>query len=132
MALDRDAVIGSFLGALTVEPVRSSRLVKLHVDNANPELAARIANATVQAFINMGLERRLEGLSYAKNFLVDQIKQMKARLEESERKLNQYAQDKQILTLDEKTSVVNQTYTDYAAALARAEQDRIKVESLYA
>jgi succinoglycan biosynthesis transport protein ExoP len=131
VALDRDAVIGSFLGALTVEPVRSSRLVKLHVDNANAELAARIANATVQSFINMGLERRLEGLSYAKNFLVDQIKQVKARLEESERKLNQYAQDKQILTLDEKTNVVNQTYTDYAAALARAEQERIKVESVY-
>ena len=131
VALDRDAVIASFLGALTVEPVRSSRLVKVHVDNANPELAARIANGTVQAFITMGLERRLEGLSYAKNFLGDQIKQMKARLEESERKLNQYAQNKQILTLDEKTSVVNQTYTDYAAALARAEQERIKVESLY-
>ena len=78
-----------------------------------------------------GWSGALEGLSYAKNFLVDQIKQMKARLEESERKLNQYAQDKQILTLDEKTSVVNQTYTDYAAALARAEQERIKVESLY-
>ncbi len=132
VVLGRDAVIRSFIKSLTVEPVRSSRLVKLHVDNTNPELAARIANATVQAFITMGLERRTEGLSYAKNFLVDQIKQMKARLEESERKLNQYAQDKQILTLDEKTSVVNQTYTDYAAALARAEQDRIKVESLYA
>src|SRR5512140_352018 len=131
VALDRDAVIGSFLGALTVEPVRSSRLVKLHVDDANPELAARIANTTVQAFITMGLERRLEGLAYAKNFLVDQIKQMKARLEESERKLNQFAQDKQILSLDEKSSVVNRTYTDFAAALSRAEQDRIKVQSLY-
>jgi succinoglycan biosynthesis transport protein ExoP len=129
--LGREKVIRTFLKALTVEPVRSSRLVKLHVDNTNPELAARIANATVQAYIAMGLERRLEGLSYAKNFLIDQIKQMKARLEESERKLNQYAQDKQILTLDEKTSVVNQTYTDYAAALARAEQERIKVESLF-
>ncbi len=130
-ALGRDAVIRSFIKSLTVEPVRSSRLVKLHVNNTSPELAARIANATVQAYITMGLERRTEGLSYAKNFLVDQIKQMKARLEESERKLNQYAQDKQILTLDEKTSVVNQTYTDYASALARAEQERIKVESLF-
>ncbi|MEO8656051.1 MAG: Wzz/FepE/Etk N-terminal domain-containing protein, partial [Ramlibacter sp.] len=81
-ALGRDAVIRSFIKSLTVEPVRSSRLVKLHVNNTNPELAARIANATVQAYITMGLERRTEGLSYAKNFLVDQIKQMKARLEE--------------------------------------------------
>jgi polysaccharide biosynthesis transport protein len=130
--LGREAVVARFLKFLTVEPVRNSRLVKLHVQNTSPELAARIANATVQAYIAMGLERRMEASSYAKNFLEDQIKQIKARLEESERKLNRYAQDKQILTLDEKTSVVNQTYTDYAAALSKAEQERIKVEAVFA
>lgn len=130
--LSREAVVGGFLGSLTVDPVRNSRLVKLHVDNADPALAARIANATVQAYIAIGMERRMEATSYAKTFLEDQIRQIKARLEESERKLNQYAQGKQILTLDEKTSVINQTYTDYAAALSRAEQERIKVEAQYA
>ena len=129
--LGRDAVLRGFLDSLTVEPIRNSRLIKVHVENTSPELAARIANSTVQAFIAMGLERRMEASSYAKTFLEDQIKQIKAKLEESERKLNRYAQDKQILTLDEKTSVVNQTYTDYAAALSKAEQDRIKVEALY-
>jgi succinoglycan biosynthesis transport protein ExoP len=129
--LGREAVLRSFLEALTVEPVRGSRLIKLHVENTSPELAARIANSTVQAYIAMGLERKMEASSYAKTFLEDQIKQIKAKLEESERKLNRYAQEKQILTLDEKTSVVNQTYTDYAAALSKAEQDRIKIEALY-
>jgi succinoglycan biosynthesis transport protein ExoP len=129
--LGRDAVLRSFLEALTIEPVRGSRLIKLHVENTSPELAARIANSTVQAYIAMGLERKMEASSYAKTFLEDQIKQIKAKLEESERKLNRFAQEKQILTLDEKTSVVNQTYTDYASALSKAEQERIKVEALY-
>lgn len=128
--LGRDEVIRKFLKSLTVEPVRSSRLVKVHVDNTNPELAARIANSTVQAFIAMGMERRLEASSYAKSFLEDQIKQMKAKLEESERRLNSYAQANQILTLDDKTSTINQTYTDFAAALAKAEQERIKAEAV--
>ena len=127
----REAVVRHFLEAVTVEPVRSSRLIKLHVENTSPELAARIANSTVQAYIAMGLERKMEASSYAKTFLEDQIKQIKAKLEESERKLNRYAQDKQILTLDEKTSVVNQTYTEFASALSKAEQERIKVEALY-
>jgi capsular exopolysaccharide synthesis family protein len=128
--LGREAVINGFLGSITVEPVRASRLVKLHVDNTNPELAARIANTTVQTFIAMGMERRLEASSYAKSFLEDQIKQMKAKLEDSERRLNSYAQANQILTLDEKTSAINQTYTDFATALAKAEQERIKVEAV--
>lgn len=128
--LGREAVITKFLNSLTVEPVRSSRLVKVHVDNTDPQLAARIANSTVQAFIAMGMERRLEASSYAKSFLEDQIKQMKAKLEESERRLNAFAQSNQILTLDDKTNVINQTYTDFAGALAKAEQDRIKADAM--
>lgn len=128
--LDREAVVKEFLQSVTVEPVRSSRLVKLHVENTDPALAAQIANTTVQAFIAMGMERRLEATSYAKSFLEDQIKQVKAKLEESERRLNAYAQTNQILTLDEKTSAISQTYIDYATALAKAEQDRIKAEAV--
>lgn len=130
--LGREAVVRRFLDSVTVEPVRSSRLVKLHVDNTDPQLASRIANSTVQAFIAMGMERRLEASSYAKSFLEDQIKQMKAKLEESERRLNSYAQSNQILTLDDKTNAVNLTYTDFATALAKAEQDRIRAESVVA
>lgn len=130
--LGRDEVVRKFLQSLTVEPVRNSRLVKLHIENKDPQLAARIANTTVQAFIAIGLERRLEASSYAKSFLEDQLKQVKARLEDSERKLNSYAQSNQIVTLDEKTSAINQTYTEYAAALAKAEQERIKAEAVAA
>lgn len=128
--LGREAIISRFLNALAVEPVRGSRLVKVHVDNTDPALAARIANSTVQTFIAMGMERRLEASSYAKSFLEDQIKQMKAKLEDSERRLNTYAQANQILTLDDKTNAVNQTYVDFAGALAKAEQERIKAEAV--
>lgn len=127
--LGREAVVSAFSRALTVEPVKGSRLVKVHVENTSPELAARIANATAQAFVAIGLERRFDASSYAKSFLEDQIKQTKARLEESERKLNEYARSKDILTLDEKTNVLSQTFTDYAAALSKAEQERIKAEA---
>lgn len=130
--LGREAVISEFLGSLTVEPVRSSRLVKLHVDNTDPALAARIANTAVQSYIAMAMERRLEGTSYAKNFLEDQIKQVKAKLEESERRLSAYAQTNQIVTLDEKTSAINQTYVEYASALAKAEQETIKASAVLA
>ncbi|WP_053076484.1 polysaccharide biosynthesis tyrosine autokinase [Caenimonas sp. SL110] len=129
--LGREAVVGAFLGALSVEPIPNSRLVRVSVDNSDPQLAARIANATAQTFVSIGQERRIESSSYAKIFLEDQLKQVKAKLEESERKLNQYSQQKQILTLDDKTNVVNQIYQDFAGALSKAEQERIRAETLY-
>ncbi|MES2937406.1 MAG: polysaccharide biosynthesis tyrosine autokinase [Pseudomonadota bacterium] len=126
--LGREGVIGAFLGSLSVDPVQNSRLVRVSVDNTDPALAARIANTTAQIFVSLGQERRIESSAYAKTFLEEQIVQMKVRLEESERKLNQYAQQKQILQLDEKTNVLSQTYTEYAGALAKAEQERIRLE----
>jgi polysaccharide biosynthesis transport protein len=111
--------------------VQNSRLVRLSVDNSDPVLASKIANATAQTFVALGQERRIESSGYAKTFLEDQIKQMKAKLEDSERRLNTYSQQKQILSLDDKTNVVNQTYMDFASALGKAEQERIRTEALW-
>lgn len=129
--LNREEVVEAFMKTVKVEQVRLSRVVKVQVENADPQLAARIANTVAQTFIALNLERRLESSSYAKNFLEEQLKLAKARLEESERKLQDYARSRNILTLDEKTNVVNQTFVEYSAALSKAEQDLIKIESEY-
>jgi polysaccharide biosynthesis transport protein len=129
--LNREEVVEAFMKTVKVEQVRLSRVVQVQVENADPQLAARIANTVAQTFIALNLERRLESSSYAKNFLEQQLTLAKARLEESERKLQAYARSRNILTLDEKTNVVNQTYVEYSAALSKAEQELIKTESEY-
>lgn len=129
--LGRNGAVGAFMGSVSIEPVRNSRLVNIVVVNSNAELAARIANTIAQTFIAMNLERKLESSVYAKTFLEDQIKVTKARLEESERVINEYAKRNAILVLDEKTNVASQNFADFATALSRVEQERIKAESLY-
>ncbi|GAB1384026.1 MAG TPA: polysaccharide biosynthesis tyrosine autokinase [Ottowia sp.] len=129
--LSREEVLKVFRATVQAEQVRNSRILKVTVDNPDPQLAARIANTMAQSFIALNLERRLESSSYAKSFLEQQLAQTKAKLEESERRLNQYARQHNILTLDEKTNVVNQTFTEFSNALAKAEQERIKYESEY-
>lgn len=129
--MSETSAINSVLGALTVEPSKNSRLVNLHVVHTDPDMAARIANVTADTFVNMAIERRMDATSYAKTYLQEQITQTKARLEESERRLNLFTRDNRILSLDEKTDVVNQSYTEFATALMKAEQERIKLEAMY-
>ena len=129
--LSRESVVAGFMGSVKVEPVRNSRLVKVKVVNTNAAQAARIANAIANTFITLSIERRSQSSTYAKSFLEQQLKATKARLEESERTLNTYAKNNSILSLDEKTNVINQTYTDYSSALGRVEQDRLKSEAIY-
>ena len=129
--LSRESVVAGFMGSVKVEPVRNSRLVKVKVFNTNAAQAARIANAIANTFITLSIERRSQSSTYAKSFLEQQLKVTKARLEESERTLNTYAKNNAILSLDEKTNVINQTYTDYSSALGKVEQDRLKFEATY-
>ena len=129
--LSRNDTLEAFQKAVTIEPVRNSRLVEIKVKNSDANLSARIANAMAKAFIAINLERKLESSVYAKQFLEDQIKQTKAKLEESERVINEYAKKNSILSLGDKTSATTQNYVDFSSALAKAEQDRFKAESQY-
>lgn len=129
--LNREEVLKAFNQTVKAEQVRNSRMLRIQVENASPQLAARIANSMTDGFIALNLERRMDSSSYAKTFLETQLGLTKAKLEESERKLNDYARSKNILTLDEKTNVLNQTFTEYSTALTKAEQEVIKTDSDY-
>lgn len=130
-SLSRAGTLAQFQQAVTVEPVRNSRLVEVSVRNADPDLAAAIANTMAKAFIAMHIERRLDSSTYARQFLEEQIRQSKAKLEESERVINEYAKKNQILNLGDKGSATTQTFVDFSTALTQAQQERIKAETLY-
>lgn len=129
--MDRNSAVDAFRASVKIEPVRNSRLVNIVVTNSNPDLAAQIANTLARTFMAMNLERKLESSTYARSFLEDQIKVTKAKLEESERVINEYAKSNQILTLDDQSEVASQNYAGLSASLARAEEERIKAESVY-
>jgi len=130
-SLSRTATVARFQQAVTVEPIRNSRLVEIRVFNADPELAARIANTMAKTFIATNIERKLHSSIYAREYLEEQIRQTKTKLEESERVINQYAKKNEILNLGDKGSATTQTFVDFSAALAKAEQDRIRAETQY-
>ena len=123
-------VVGAIQGSLTVEPVRRSRLVRLHFDSTDPFFAAKAVNTIAQAFININLERRFEASAYAKTFLEEKLLQTKAKLEDSERELVRYSRDLEIVNIDEKQNVYSQNLQEFNTAAARAEQERIRAEAL--
>ncbi len=128
-ALLRQAT-GVIQGGLTVSPVRASKLVNVSFDSPDPVFSVRVANAVAEAFIASSLERRMGTTSYAKTYLEDQIKQTKAKLEDSERKLVNYAQRENLVnTGEDGTSLATQNLTDLNASLAEAQSQRIRAQA---
>jgi succinoglycan biosynthesis transport protein ExoP len=125
-----NAIVAAVQGSLTVEPLRRSRLVRLHFDSTDPFFAARAVNTLAQSFININLERRFEASAYAKTFLEEKLLQTKAKLEDSERELVRYSRDLEIINIDEKQNVYSQNLAEFNTAAARAEQERIRAEAM--
>jgi polysaccharide biosynthesis transport protein len=95
-------------------------------------MAARITNTYAQSFISMNLEKKFEANAYAKTFLEERIRQVKGKLEDAERAQVEYARKNDIYSLDKDGATTSgQNLQEFNAAMAKAEQDRIKAESLY-
>lgn len=115
---------------LSIEPIRNSRLVKINFDSPSPQFSARAANAIAEGYIASGLERRFGASSYAKTYLEDQLKLTKAKLEDSERKLVQFAQQENLVNTGENgQSLAVQNLTQLNAALAAAQDQRIRAQA---
>lgn len=121
----------AFLENLTVEPVRNSRVVRLHFESPSPEEAALVVNTLAQTYIDMNLERRFEASTYAKSFLEDRIKQVRADLEDSERKFLQYSQERGIISQEDKLGVLTTKLQEFNRAAVEAESARIRAEAQY-
>lgn len=133
LALKEDAAtsrrINAFLKRLSIEPVRNSRLVRVHFDSPDPVFSQRVVNAVAQAYIAANLERRYDASSYAKTFLEDRLEQMKLRLEDSEKELVAFAQRERIVQSGDANTLSNQALSELSAALTEAKDQRIRAEA---
>lgn len=122
---------GIVLANVTVTPVPGSRLVDITYKDSNPTRAQSIANAYADAYVASNLDKRFEANAYAKTFLEDQIKQLKIRLEESEKAVLAFAEGEKMVEVDEKSSIAANNLAAANTALGQLISERIKNEQLW-
>ncbi|MCL4759266.1 MAG: polysaccharide biosynthesis tyrosine autokinase [Rhodocyclaceae bacterium] len=129
--IERNRVVKQYLDQLKIDPVRNSRLVKIHFESPDAALAARIVNAISDSFISLNLERRMDASSYAATFLEERLQQIKLKLEQSEKALVEFAREEQIVRSGNQDSIDTQVMQEFTTALARAQQERIRAEAMF-
>lgn len=118
-------------GGWTVTPIKNTRIVRIDYDSHDPKYAAAVLNNLAKTYIDLNLERRYEATTYARNFLQERLKQVKDKLEESERELVEFSRREQIIAVDQKETIIASNLTAANAALIDAERKRIAAESIY-
>lgn len=130
------SIVGAFIGRLEVNPQPKSRLVNVSFISYEPALAQKVANTTAQSYIELNMESKYASTQQGREWLEQQLDIMKAKVEQGEEKLNQYAAQNQIIFLsqDDKSSNMNittQKLTEISTELTTATADRIHQEALY-
>ena len=128
-AADAQALSEVIKDGLDIEPVRDSRLVRIHFDSASAQFAAQAANAVANGFIASNIERGFDASAYAKKYLEDHLQQLRVKLEDSEKQLVQVAQQERIFGTLGGQSLSDQNLTQLNAALAVAQDARIRAEA---
>jgi succinoglycan biosynthesis transport protein ExoP len=124
-------LVDAFLGALTVLPVRNSRLVDLRFVSTDPVLASDEANALAKAYIQQNLEGKFNSSKEAAGWLEGQLAEQRKKVEESEAALQRYKENNGAVALDASQNIVVQGLGEMSAQVTKAKTARIEKESLY-
>jgi capsular exopolysaccharide synthesis family protein len=130
-------LVDSVIQRIEVTPQRKSRLVDVSFMSFNPELAARVTEAIAQSFIELNIESKFEATQQARTWLEKQLETMKAKVEQSEEQLNEYAARNEIIFFDHENSgtknenIITKRLAELSTELTVASADRISREALY-
>jgi capsular exopolysaccharide synthesis family protein len=122
---------------VSVEPERLSRLVSVGFTSPDPALSAKVANAWADNFIRTNLERKVQATAYGREVLQRQLVQLKARLDQSQRQLVDYASRERIINLpgqgegSAERSIVVDDLAALNAALSKVTAERIEAEARF-
>jgi len=122
-------IIDAFLSALTVAPVPDSRLVEVGFHSTDPSLAAKVANALADTYIEQNLEVKFLASKQASDWLAQQLVEQRKQVEASEVSVQRYREKTDAIASEDRQNIVVQKLAELNAAVTRAKTERIAKEA---
>lgn len=116
----RRTVVEALTKNLQAAVVPESDMVRVSYNAHDPELAARVAAAYADAYIELGLETRLESVKKAANWLTGRLDGMRTQVEASERKLQAYREKQGLVDVKGDLDLTDRELNDLAQRLLDA------------
>jgi capsular exopolysaccharide synthesis family protein len=124
--------MGRFIqGGLSVEPVQNSRVVEISFISDNPALSMKISNSVARSYIDELLDMRMETSSYSIKWMTKKAEAQRKKLEDSERDLTKYQKDNDILTIEDRMTVIPERLSELSRRLTKSETDKKELGAVY-
>jgi len=123
-----DKLIESLLKELKVDKSQSS-VIRVSFTSSDPRFSADVANAFAKAYIDTMLELRVEPTRDAAAWFDEQLKTLRAHLEDAQTKLTDYHQKRGIVSADERVDDESTRLVILSDQVARAQEQTFQWKS---
>lgn len=124
-----------FQKKLDVQVVKGSQLIQVAFESEDPVLAAKVVNQLMALYIKQNQDDRFETASGASSWVMGQIKETKAKLDESMDALRRYEREHQLLSVnpdrERLMSIDGERLEQLQKELATVEETRIEKEAIH-
>lgn len=126
-----EAIAETITEHIDVKPARDSRIVSLTYRSPNPVLAADIVNSVSKAFIDKTFDMKMEVSGYSLKWMTEKAEDERKKLEASERALQQYMEENDIVTIENKVTITPQKLSEINGRLIDTQARRKELEAIY-
>jgi succinoglycan biosynthesis transport protein ExoP len=125
----------SFQGRLNVQVIKGSQLVQVGFESEDPAVAAKVVNQLMTVYIDQIQEERSETANGASGWLMGQLKEAKAKLDQSMDALHSYEREHRMFSgdpdLERLTNIDGERLQQLQQELAQIETARMEKEALF-
>jgi polysaccharide biosynthesis transport protein len=123
----QDAPVSLARLAIT-RPVKTY-LLQISYRSPDPELAADVANAVARSYIDHSYAIRFQASTDMAAFVTKQLDELRAKMENSSTKLAQFEKELNVISPEEKTSILTARLLQLNTEYTNAQGDRVKLEA---
>src|SRR5450759_171293 len=119
------------LKQLKVARPPNTYLLKISYRSTEPALAAQVANAVAQSYLERTYDIRFRSSASLSSFMEKQLEELKAKMERSSAALAQFERELNVINPEEKTSILSARLLLLNTEYTNAQTDRLRKESAW-
>lgn len=127
----RDQVARQILQNVRVRPVQGSHITEVSYASHNTEFAALVANTFVQAYLEKSLDMKMDATHRSLDWLTPKAEDERIKLQASEKKLQAYMEENNLVTMEDRVSIIPEALTQLGRDLISAESRTKEHKLLY-
>ncbi|WP_211461623.1 chain length determinant protein EpsF [Collimonas silvisoli] len=125
----REWLADSLLKMVEVSPSRESSMIEITAKGSDPAFVAAVANGFATAYQQLNLQIKVEPLQQAAKYFTEQVKTLRADLEQAQSKLSKYQQEHGLVSTDNRLDVESARLNDLSSQLVQAQGQAAEASS---